>query len=31
MADIVALQLYTVRDETEKDFKQTLRCVAEIG
>ena len=31
MTDIVALQLYTVRDETAKDFKQTLRKVAEIG
>ncbi len=31
MADIVALQLYTIRDEMEKDFKQTLRRVADIG
>jgi sugar phosphate isomerase/epimerase len=31
MAGIVALQLYTVRDETEKDFAQTIRNVAEIG
>jgi sugar phosphate isomerase/epimerase len=31
MTDTVALQLYTVRDETAKDFKQTLRRVAEIG
>jgi sugar phosphate isomerase/epimerase len=28
---IVALQLYTVRDETAKDFKQTLKYVAEMG
>jgi sugar phosphate isomerase/epimerase len=28
---IVALQLYTVRDETTKDFKQTLKYVAEMG
>ena len=27
----IALQLYTVRDETEKDFIGTLRRVAEIG
>ncbi|MFW6308684.1 MAG: sugar phosphate isomerase/epimerase family protein [bacterium] len=27
----VALQLYTVREETEKDFKGTLSKVAEIG
>src|SRR5690349_10810379 len=27
----VALQLYTVRDETAKDFKQTLKYVAEMG
>ena len=27
----VALQLYTVRDETERDFAGTLRRVAEIG
>ncbi len=31
MSDIVALQLYTVRDETAKDFKLTVRRVAEIG
>lgn len=31
MTDIVALQLYTVRDETALDFKQTVRRVAEIG
>jgi sugar phosphate isomerase/epimerase len=31
MSDIVALQLYTVRDETAKDFKSTLHAVAEIG
>ncbi|GAC1364401.1 MAG: sugar phosphate isomerase/epimerase [Ktedonobacteraceae bacterium] len=31
MTDIVALQLYTVRDETAQDFKQTVRRVAEIG
>ncbi|GCF07420.1 sugar phosphate isomerase/epimerase family protein [Dictyobacter arantiisoli] len=31
MTDTVALQLYTVRDETAKDFKGTLRAVAEIG
>jgi sugar phosphate isomerase/epimerase len=31
MTDIVALQLYTVRDETARDFKQTVRRVAEIG
>jgi len=31
MTDIIALQLYTVRDETAKDFKQTLRRVADIG
>src|SRR5438105_1799859 len=32
MADIpVALQLYTVRDETARDFVGTLRKVAEIG
>ncbi len=31
MTDIVALQLYTVRDETAKDFRLTLRRVAEIG
>ncbi len=31
MTDIVALQLYTVRDETALDFKQTIRRVAEIG
>jgi sugar phosphate isomerase/epimerase len=31
MTDIVALQLYTVRDETARDFKQTVRSVAEIG
>jgi sugar phosphate isomerase/epimerase len=29
MGAIIALQLYTVRDET--DFKSILRCVAEIG
>jgi sugar phosphate isomerase/epimerase len=28
---IVALQLYTVRDETAKDFKQTLKYVSEMG
>jgi sugar phosphate isomerase/epimerase len=28
---IVGLQLYTVRDETAKDFKQTLQYVAEMG
>lgn len=27
----IALQLYTVRDETERDFAGTLRRVAEIG
>jgi len=32
MASIgLALQLYTVRDETERDFAETLRRVAEIG
>jgi sugar phosphate isomerase/epimerase len=31
MSDIVALQLYTVRDETEKNFKLTIQRVAEIG
>ena len=31
MTDIVGLQLYTVRDETAKDFKATIRRVAEIG
>ncbi|GCE10171.1 sugar phosphate isomerase/epimerase family protein [Tengunoibacter tsumagoiensis] len=31
MTDIVGLQLYTVRDETAKDFKATVRRVAEIG
>src|ERR1700754_3243736 len=31
MTDIVALQLYTVRDETEKDYIQTIRNVAKIG
>lgn len=31
MSDIIALQLYTVRDETAKDFTQTVRRVAEIG
>ena len=31
MTNIIALQLYTVRDETAKDFKGTLRAVAEIG
>jgi len=31
MTDIVALQLYTVRDETALDFKKTIRRVAEIG
>ncbi|GER87343.1 sugar phosphate isomerase [Dictyobacter vulcani] len=31
MTDNVALQLYTVRDETAKNFKETLRAVAEIG
>ena len=31
MIDIVGLQLYTVRDETAKDFKATIRRVAEIG
>ena len=27
----IALQLYTVRDETEKDFAGTLRALAKIG
>ncbi|MBO0793174.1 MAG: sugar phosphate isomerase/epimerase, partial [Ktedonobacteraceae bacterium] len=27
----LGLQLYTVRDETARDFRQTLRSVAEIG
>ena len=27
----VALQLYTVRDETQRDFAGTLRRVAQIG
>ncbi|HLG75656.1 MAG TPA: sugar phosphate isomerase/epimerase [Ktedonobacteraceae bacterium] len=31
MSDIIGLQLYTVRDETAKDFTQTIRRVAEIG
>jgi sugar phosphate isomerase/epimerase len=31
MGAIIALQLYTVRDETTRDFKSTLRRVAEIG
>ncbi|GCE18166.1 sugar phosphate isomerase/epimerase family protein [Dictyobacter kobayashii] len=31
MTETVALQLYTVRDETAKNFKETLRTVAEIG
>lgn len=31
MTNIVALQLYTVRDETAKHFAQTLYRVAEIG
>jgi sugar phosphate isomerase/epimerase len=31
MTNIIALQLYTVRDETAKDFKGTLHAVAEIG
>jgi Sugar phosphate isomerases/epimerases len=31
MTGSVALQLYTVRDETAKDFAQTLQHVAEIG
>lgn len=31
MTNIVALQLYTVRDETARDFKQTMHRVAEIG
>lgn len=28
---VVGLQLYTVRDETEKDFQHTIRRVAEMG
>src|SRR5579859_5510272 len=31
MDPTLALQLYTVRDETARDFKSTLRRVAEIG
>ncbi len=31
MTEIIALQLYTVRDETAKDFKRTLYRAAEIG
>jgi len=31
MGAIIALQLYTVRDETARDFSSTLRRVAEIG
>lgn len=31
MSDIIALQLYTVRDETARDYRQTIRRVAEIG
>jgi sugar phosphate isomerase/epimerase len=31
MTDIIALQLYTVRDETTLDFKQTVHRVAEMG
>ena len=31
MGDIIALQLYTVRDETARDFMSTLHRVAEIG
>jgi sugar phosphate isomerase/epimerase len=31
MSDILALQLYTVRDETAKDFAGTIRRVAAIG
>ncbi len=27
----IGLQLYTVRDQTEKDFAGTLRRVAELG
>ncbi|HEY7417229.1 MAG TPA: sugar phosphate isomerase/epimerase, partial [Ktedonobacteraceae bacterium] len=27
----IGLQLYTVRDETAKDFKLTLRRVSEMG
>jgi len=31
MGAIIALQLYTVRDETAKGFQSALRCVADIG
>jgi sugar phosphate isomerase/epimerase len=31
MTNTIALQLYTVRDETAKDFIGTLRAVADIG
>ena len=31
MGAMIALQLYTVRDETARDFKSTLHRVAEIG
>jgi sugar phosphate isomerase/epimerase len=31
MSHIIALQLYTVRDETARDFKSTPHSVAEIG
>ncbi len=31
MSHIVALQLYSVRDETAKDFKSILHSVAEVG
>ena len=31
MTNTIALQLYTVRDETAKNFIGTLRAVAEIG
>jgi sugar phosphate isomerase/epimerase len=31
MSDRIALQLYTVREQAEKDYEKTIRAVADIG